>query len=153
MGRYQGERWLVPLAGPVIVGVEPFFQKRPVQGAVAKTPFLSISAILERTKRFYDLKFEPSVDLVTSQGSHRCSVVTGEKRPNVSLPIPRAVKVWADIETAFARKIELGWDAHDGGAWLAASAELIDQPELPDDFFQHQSHHKSERRVISNREE
>lgn len=153
IGRYRGEHWLVPRVGPVIVGREPFLKKRLFQNAVAETPLLSISAVLERTKRLYDLKFEETVDLETRAGNHPCSLVTGIRKKRVSRAVPQTVKVWADQETGFVIKVELGWEPDDQAAWSSATAEWVDSPDLTEDFFQHQAHHGSERRVLEQESE
>ncbi len=148
IGSYRGEQWLVPRAGPVMVGREPYLKQRLLQHAVAETPFLSISSVLERTKRHYNLKFEKAVDLVTPQGIQRYSLVTGGRKKKVSTFIPHTVKVWAEQETGFVKKIELVWEPDDQAAWISATAEWVDSPELSEDFFQHQAHHDSKRRVM-----
>ena len=148
MGSYQGEQWAIPRVGPVIVGRDSLAKMRMLQNAVAETPILSITAVLERTKRFYDLKYEKSVDVVLRQGEEQCSLVTGVRRTDARSSVPQSVKVWADQETGFVKKIELGWLPTDRSTWASATAEWIDSPDLDDDFFQHQAHHHPERRVI-----
>lgn len=148
-GSHEGQQWVVPRVGPVLVGGEQsFFEKRGLQANLIETPFLSIATVLERTKRFYDLNFEPSEERVVGDQSYRCSVVTGKRKPHVARAIPEFVEVWVDSESGFARKIQLKWDPEDNSRWLEASAEWIDSPRLPDDFFQHQTHHDPQRAVV-----
>jgi hypothetical protein len=148
MGSYQGEQWSIPRVGPVIVGRDSLAKNRMLQNAVAETPILSITAVLERTKRFYDLKYEQSVVVVLRQGEEQCSLVTGVRRTDARSNVPQSVKVWADQKTGFVKKVELGWLPTDRSTWTVATAEWIDSPDLEDDFFQHQAHHDPERRVI-----
>ena len=148
-GSHEGQHWVVPRVGPVLVGGDQsFFEKRGFQANLTETPFLSISKVLERTKRFYDLTFEPTEERVVGDQSYRCSVVTGKRKRDVELAIPEFVEVWVDAESGFARKIQLKWDPDGHSRWLEASAEWIDSPRLPDDFFQHQAHHDPQRSVI-----
>lgn len=141
------ERWLVPRAGPVIVGREGMLRRELPKQRVLETPFLSVSRILERMKRFYSLSVESQ--MVEHQGQPlECLQITGTRLASVSTRLPQTVDVQTNKDTGFAIGVRLVWGDKDESRWSDASAVLVDQPDLPPDFFDHAAHHDSQRVVL-----
>lgn len=155
LGGHGSDRWLVPRLGPVLVGSEGLLKTQLPNKAVVETPFLNVETILDRIKRFYDLKLTAAVNLEEPNGTNeetvsiQCDHIAGTRLLPTRVSIPMHVELWADLETGFARRIEMRWEeSNSDSRWLKATARLIDTHDLAADFFDHTAHHDADRKVI-----
>ena len=148
MGGRGDQRWIVPGFGPVLVGGKDLLNKAVPKTQVLQTPFMSVSRILERTKRFYELTMQSDVQLKQAERTINCQYIVGTRIQSPRFVIPEQVEIWANPETGFAQRVRLVWDKNDKSRWLEATADLVGTPTLPDDFFDHTAHHEPDRNVI-----
>ena len=140
--------WLVPRLGPILIGNEELFLRKMPQKPVIETPFMSVERILQRTRKFYKLSIEPSE--ITVQGVvYPCKLIVGQRRRYVSNPkVPERVRIWTDEESGYAKRLELNWSQEDSTIWLNASAEMVATPNVDLEFFDHETHHEGDRKVV-----
>jgi hypothetical protein len=148
IGGQGSERWVVPRFGPVLVGQEDLFNRHLPNSTILETPFLSVTTILERIRRGYDLQLVAGVPLVEGETTVMCDKIVGTRIRQFPIAAPQNVELWADQESGFARRIELKWgNDNSDSRWLEASAQLMGTPDLPEDFFDHSGHHSADRAV------
>lgn len=146
IGSRGKERWIVPRFGPVQIGNESLLKRTALNQPLISTPFLTVSTILDRIKRSYDLELTAGVSLTEEHAPVVCDHIVGKKSRETQAVIPEHVELWTDTQTGFARRIELRW-YDDQARWLEATAQLVDTHDLPAHFFDHTGHHDADRRV------
>ncbi len=148
IGGQDGEHWIVPRFGTVLVGDEELFKRPMLNNLDLETPFMSVAAILERIRYGYDLVLHPDVELKVGSKQTNCEHIVAIRKSRARPSIPERVEFWADRDSGFALRIELSWGPESQESrWLTASAQLIGTPALPDNFFDHRGHHASDRPV------
>jgi len=152
LGGNGDTRWHVPRIGAVQIGPEGFLNNRLAGKSVIETPFLTVSTILDRITRFYELKLTSGVELTEAESTVTCDHIVGERSANPRAAnarvIPEHVELWADNQTGFARRVELTWDESGNNVgWLEATAQLVGTPDVASNFFDHTAHHEPDRRV------
>jgi len=153
LGGDDHERWVVPRAGPVLIGADGLLGRWFRNRRKIRTPFLRTSTILKRLQSAYDLQMRSSVKLTSRQADESeviCDYVVGTRQQSASLPhIPDRINLWANKRTGFAHRVELQWDDPKSAIGITSVAiELVDTPEVSDDFFEHFGHHDTQRRII-----
>ena len=145
LGGHGQQRWIVPRLGPVIVGREGLLRPWIRRRKVVETPFLMVSAMLQRLRRSYRLELQPPTQI---EGVS-CDHVVALRREDADPKLPDRVELWGDRKQGFAQRIAVHWERADGApGYLHATARLIGTPDLPENFFHHQAHHAEKRRVI-----
>ncbi len=157
IGANPQEYWIVPPRGPVTTGgsriVEAWLAKRERLA----TPYLHITTMLQRLSEGYELQMLP--EEVIDDGSRpgekvRCRRVQGTLlpsrfRPGVKKLLPKAIDLWADKATGFARRIVLDWQLPAKKIGCSRMTVTYAGPgNVTPDWFEHSSHHDN-RRVIS----
>ena len=153
----EGENnWVVPAVGPVIEGDTTSLSRWLKRKPELSTPYLHVSTILERMGNGYKLTNHRAETIAGPDGREvQCRHIEGRLRKVVDLRdfedrIPDRIELWADVETGVAIKVIASWDLDaDEAGRLSITAQLVDHPELPDDWFQAEGHYQGQRRRIS----
>jgi len=153
----EGRRsWMVPPTGAVRVSDDPRAFLRLLRGAALPDrggdfrlarqrealPFLSLTALLERGARSYDLKLLPPEGLGDEGGL--CQHVRGKRRGGEE-GLPEAVEVWARADTGVVRRVVL--HLGEGPAARRLTLELTGEEALPAGWYEHTAHQDAERPV------
>lgn len=156
LGANERECWVVPVQGPVLVGGPRLLEHWTRDHAPQSSPFLHIASILERMSRRYRLQRLPDEELSpvdTRAGSTtRCQRVVGELQLDDSETggLPARIELWIDPRDGVAQRVELDWALRPEQAGRSRLVvELVARPELPDDWFEHSSHHGADRPVLA----
>jgi hypothetical protein len=105
-------------------------------------PFLSLTALLERLARSYDLKLLPPEAL--GEGEGPCQHVRGTRRGGEEGG-PEGIEVWVRPDTGVVRRMVLHLGEGPGARRL--SLELTGEGSLPAEWYEHAAHHDAERPV------
>ncbi|MEO1525277.1 MAG: hypothetical protein AAFX06_07565 [Planctomycetota bacterium] len=136
------QSWAFRENGPVHTSTDLSRFRGGVPGQQQDFPFLNIYAHLSRLRTGYEVELQE-----VQQGSNRTRL-TG-RRKSREVRGPKRVEIWFDPDSGTVYGMLLDGLRRGGGGPKSIMLELVDQSKLPVDFFSHQSHHESERRVIS----
>ena len=156
IGGEGDNNWVVPAVGPVIEGDPSSLSRWLKRKPELSTPYLHVSTILERMGNGYKLTNHREETITGLDGTEvRCRHIEGRLRKVIDVRdfedrIPDRIELWADVETGVAYKVVASWDLDsDQAGRLSITAQLVDQPELPGDWFQAEGHYQGQRRRIS----
>lgn len=137
--------WLVPPIGPVLVNEDQDLIKKWLQEKVVSTPFLQITSILERMADKYDLEKLPAEKLPDLEGTdadikwQRIRGTTKDRKTDG----PKTIELWSHPRTGAAQRLILDWQGTPGKANVnQITLDLIGQPKLADDWYEHSGHHQ-----------
>ncbi|WP_404306070.1 hypothetical protein [Neorhodopirellula lusitana] len=140
-GRYS---WSFREDGPVHVTEDLNRFRGGMPGGQHDMPFLNIHAHLSQLKVGYD------VELIDLQESTADSVSLSQlncARKSNDVRGTKWVKIWFDPKNGTVHKMMLDGLPRGRGGPKSVMLELIDQSDLGQDFFSHDSHHLPERKV------
>ncbi len=151
IGKNDRQAWVVPERGPVLVGDQQRVERWLADRKAVTTPLLHLPTVLQRMAERYVL--EPLEDTVWqaagSDDRRRCRRVLGQLS-EAQPAAPQTVELWADAETGSVCRLILSWHrAAETPGPIQITVELLGQPKVPADWFEHTGHHGPERRVIS----
>ncbi|MEI8039455.1 MAG: hypothetical protein WCJ14_13795 [Verrucomicrobiota bacterium] len=136
--------WCIRGDGPVRTSADPYHFGAGVLAGRQDTPFLELRTQLEELRRFYQLDwFTPPADPATPgrlkglRGSRHTAAQGG----------PREIELWFDPVTGQIHRMLLNGLPRGAGGPSSIALELTATAPLPPDFFHHQAHHESSRRV------
>ena len=156
LGGDGDQTWALPPIGPIVEGDHPELSRWLKRKPDLSTPYLHVSSILERMGNGYKLTKHGEATLIDAGGREiRCRHIVGRLRRAVDVRdvndrIPDRIELWASLESGVAQKVVATWDLDPGAAGrVSMTVELLDHPELSDDWFQPEGHYEGERRRIS----
>lgn len=132
--------WSVPPSGAVRVSNDPLRFRGPVPGHQHGIPFVNLRSDLVQLRDAY---------VVTSLGSDatgKRGLLAVKKSPEYRGP--NQVELWYDHNTGVIHRMVFKGMPKARGGPDSVSVELLNQRELGANFFTHQAHHASDRRVI-----
>ncbi len=138
--------WSFRENGPVHVSTDLSRFRGGMPGNQQDMPFLNIHASLSRLKIGYDVELMEQQD--TAADGTVFSMLSCVRKSDDVRGVKR-VDVWFDAESGTVHKMLLDGLPRGRGGPKSVMLELIDQSELPDKFYSHESHHEAERRVKS----
>ncbi|MCA9136880.1 MAG: hypothetical protein KDB00_08975 [Planctomycetales bacterium] len=115
-----------------------------VPGSQQDMPLLNIHANLSQLKIGYDI--ELADDQETGTDGTLLSRLTCIRKSN-EVRGPKQVEVWFDAEDGTVHKMLLDGLPRGRGGPKSVMLELVDQPDLPSDFFTHDAHHEPGKRI------
>ncbi|WP_404309397.1 hypothetical protein [Neorhodopirellula lusitana] len=135
-------RWIVPPVGPVLTGDENLIASA-LQSEGLGTPLLHLQTLLTRMAQDYDLELLDDnfiADPRNPSEQIRCRHVAGI-RTGDDVMMPTRIDLWANDQSGVAERVELQWPEGDD-SWLPLrwQIELVDFPELADDWFKFHGH-------------
>jgi len=137
--------WSVPIQGRVRVSDNASRFQSGMPGNQHAIPFINLHDDLEQIRGAYNIQWLDSES--DSQASHleqRC-LIAQKKSPEHRGP--KHVEIWFDADTGIITELLLDKLPQGKGGPETVLLELIDQSELAEDFFEHTSHHDSNRKV------
>lgn len=138
--------WSFREDGPVHVSTNLHRFRGGMPGNQQDMPMVNIHANLTQLKIAYD------VELLEEQETTHDNIVLSQLscvRKSTEIRGVKRVNVWFDAENGTVHKMLLDGLPRGRGGPKSVMLELIDQSELPPDFFSHDSHHEPGRRVKS----
>ncbi|MEM9367567.1 MAG: hypothetical protein AAGD07_16365 [Planctomycetota bacterium] len=139
------QSWAFRETGPVHISSDLGRFRGGVPGQQQDIPFLSVHALLSQLTTGYDM--ERGDEPLGVGESHPLSQLIGVRRSR-EVRGPKRVELWFDRESGTVHEMLLEGLPRGGGGPKSLRLKLIDQSELPADFFSHRSHHEPERKVI-----
>lgn len=133
--------WAIPPRGRVRVSRDPDRFRGAVPGQQHAIPFIDMRASLEQLADAYDLRVDQTI---AEDGTRQLDAV----RLADASGGPKEVTVWYDAESGVIQRMQLSRLPRNQGGPRSVVLELVEQRELDDEFFQHSSHHSSDREVI-----
>jgi hypothetical protein len=150
-GRRENEFWFVPTVGPVIASEDPAWSRDVLSEMQISTPYLQVTSVLAPMKDLYRLEDLPSEELPTVAGGAerqffrrvRGTLLDDDSR------LPQSIDLWLEPRTKLARRLLLVWEAGTGPAGIQqVTFDLASTDPLPDNWYEHSSHHDASRIVI-----
>ncbi|MGB2499928.1 MAG: hypothetical protein ACPIA2_09540 [Mariniblastus sp.] len=137
--------WSVPPKGRVQVSdnVERFRGEMP--GNQHAIPFITLQDDLKQIRGAYNIQWRDS-ELASEKSRSGQHCLVAEKK-SAEHRGPKYIEIWFDMETGTIFEMLLDKLPQAKGGPKTVLLELLDQSEMPDDFFQHTTHHDSNRRV------
>lgn len=138
----DGERsWALPPQGKVIVSRDLERFRGPLPGHQHGLPFVNLKSDLKQLREAYDLALLPE-DQKKGQYGLVCIKKSHEYRG------ARQVLLWYDAKTGVIRKMQFEGLPQARGGPASVAVDLVEQGRKPDRFYQHASHHDSNREVV-----
>jgi hypothetical protein len=150
LGSNGHEPWIVPPRGPVFVGGPGMLEQWIDEHREVTAPVLHVTTILERMAEHYDLEKLPAEAPpgAAATSAVQCDRVRGILRSDAPR-LPQTVDLWADAETGVARYLILDWNVGPEAMGVQkVEVDLIDEPTVADDWFEHDGHHADRRPVL-----
>lgn len=137
--------WSVPPKGRVRVSndVERFRGAMP--GNQHAIPFINLHDDLQQIRDAYDIQWLDPASGTPELGKGQSCLVATKK--SVQHRGPKYVEIWFDSETGVIVELLLDKLPQAKGGPETVLLEMIDESDLPEDFFEHTYHHDSNRKV------
>ncbi|MEM1225544.1 MAG: hypothetical protein AAGJ40_07590 [Planctomycetota bacterium] len=139
------QSWAFRENGPVHTSTDINRFRGSVPGGQQEIPFLNIHAHLLQLRTGYDVQLS---DKQQELGNRKLLSQLIGVRKSRDVRGPKRVEIWFDTVTGTVHEMLLDGLPRGGGGPKSVLLKLVDQSDLPADFFSHESHHESERRVI-----
>lgn len=140
------QSWAFRENGPVRTSTNLNRFRGGLPGQKQDIPFLNIHAHLSQLRTGYEIELgDKQADAI--DGTALSQLLGVRKTRDVRGP--KQVEIWFDPDNGTVHKMLLDGLPRGGGGPKSVMLELIDQSDLAPQFFSHESHHESGRRVIS----
>lgn len=136
------QSWAFRESGPVHTSTDLSRFRGGVPGQQQDFPFANIYTHLSKLRTGYDIQ------LTEVQETKKRARLVGIRRSR-EVRGPKRVEILFDPDSGTVYGMLLDGLRRGGRGPKSVMLKLVDQSELPVDFFAHQSHHEPERRVIS----
>jgi hypothetical protein len=150
LGKEADEAWVVPAMGPVRAGDQLAFNRWLESREELSTPYLHVTTVLHRMSRGYRLTQQGFETIDRPDGSRsRCRRIVGNLKESASQKLPATIQLWADDESGVAMRLTASWNLPpDQAGRESVTIQLIEQPDLPEDWFRAAGHYREPRRVL-----
>lgn len=139
LGSSNGNAWVVPPLGPVILGGTRNLMAWVAQREDVATPYLHLATLLERMRESYELSAFPPAELRINNEIILCRHVLGIRRNKGQDSFPDRIELWADSRTGVAMKVLATWNNDELGR-ESVTVEFRENIELADGFFSPDQH-------------
>jgi hypothetical protein len=136
--------WSFRENGPVHVSTDLNRFRGGMPGNQQDMPFLNIHANLSQLKVGYDVELADQQK--NAADGRLLSQLTCVRKSN-DVRGPKQVDVWFDAEDGTVHKMLLDGLPRGRGGPKSVMLELVDQSDLPSDFFSHDAHHEPGKRI------
>lgn len=133
--------WALPPKGKVIVSRDLERFRGPLPGHQHGLPFVNLKSDLQQLREAYDLALLPEDQKKGLNG------LVGFKKSH-EYRGARQVLIWYDGKTGVIRKMQFEGLPQARGGPASVAVDLVDQGRKPDRYYQHSSHHDSNREVV-----
>ncbi|MDB5339007.1 MAG: hypothetical protein JWN70_4626 [Planctomycetaceae bacterium] len=153
--------WAVPQIGPVLVSRENGPLKDWLNQFQVSTPYLQLTTVLTNLRDRYTVQELPAENLASTtqeatgqrfrriHGTSRVgSMQTGS---SIAKLLPGDIDLWVHPITGEVRRLVLNWPALPSGVPRTVQRvtfDLVNIDPQPVDWYQHQPHHRPERRIV-----
>ena len=140
------QSWAFRENGPVHTSTNLNRFRGGLPGQQQGITFLNIHAHLSQLRTGYEIELgDEQADAI---GGTALSKLMGVRKTR-DVRGPKEVEIWFDSDNGTVHKMLLDGLPRGGGGPKSVMLELIDQSGLAPQFFSHESHHESRRRVVS----
>lgn len=139
------QSWAFRENGPVRTSTDLSRFRGGVPGQQQDIPFFDVHALLSQLRTGYDVELG---DEQRKLGVQESLVQLVGVRKSRDVRGPKQVEIWFDPDSGTVHEMLLDGLPRGGGGPKSVMLKLIDQSDLPVDFFSHESHHEPEREVI-----
>jgi len=138
--------WLIRPRREVLVSNDPQAFRIPVPVDLADLLTLDFSDTLQRIRERYKIKYLGTVPVEQDQDVSWAYLHA--TKPNRRFRGPRVIRIWAHPDTGLLRRIEFAdIRLQDDPEPKKLILDLLDQKQLPDDWFTHSAHHPADAEV------
>jgi hypothetical protein len=140
--------WLIRPRREVLVSDNPQAFRIPMPADLADLLTLDFGETLQRIRERYKIKHLGTVPV--EQGQEASWAYLHATRQNRRFKGPRVIRIWAHPDTGLLRRIEFADIRLQGDAEpKKLILDLVDQKQLPNDWFTHSAHHPADAEVDS----
>ena len=138
--------WLIRPRREVLVSNDPQAFRIPMPEDLADLLTLDFGDTLQRIRERYKIKYLGIVPVEQDQDTSWAYLHA--TRPNRRFRGPRVIRIWAHPGTGLLRRIEFAdIRLQDDPEPKKLILDLLDQKQLPDDWFTHSAHHSADAEV------
>lgn len=150
LGRSGDRAWVVPAFGPVLEGDSLGLDRWAASHGDLKTPYLHLTAMLERMERGYRLKEGPREVVRRPDGTAvTCRHISGKLRLLAGRSLPAEIGLWAEESSGMAERLTAVWRPGSNPAGREElQMEFVGTPELTDEWFLASGHSGGSRRTV-----
>ena len=151
IGKNGQTTWVVPAIGPVLTGNDVALNRWLNSQEQFSTPYLHVTTILARMSRGYRLrKLGESTIRSVAGNDVSCRHVVGELKSEANQSLPATIELWSDAESGVAQRIVARWSLSESDSGREKVViEFVDQPDLPDQWFEAEGHYSGLRSKIN----
>jgi hypothetical protein len=140
--------WLIRPRREVLVSDDLQAFRIPVPVDLADLLTLDFSDTLQQIRERYRVKYLGTVPV--EQDKDASWTYLHATKPNRRFRGPRVIKIWAHPDTGLLRRIEFAdIRLQDNPKPMKLILDLMDQKQLPNDWFTHSAHHPADAEVDS----
>jgi hypothetical protein len=135
--------WAIPPHGPIRISKHPETFNRDLPGHEHSIPLVNISQGLAQIQKAYAIQVLPATE-VDGESPSESILIASKKRGERG---PKRIEIQYDSQTgriSQMRFVEMPY----GPERLTVRLTLMDEPNLPSDFFHHSHHHSSDQEII-----
>jgi len=138
--------WLIRPERPVLVSNNPQAFRIPMPEDLANLLTLDFSDTLQQIRELYKIKYLGTVPVDQAQGTSWAYL--DARQQHRKFKGPRVIRIWAHPDTGLLRRIEFA-DIHlqDNPEPKKLILDLMDQKQLPENWFKHTAHHSEDAEV------
>ncbi len=138
--------WLIRPRHTVLVSNDLQAFRIPMPGDLANLLTLDFSHTLQQIRERYKIKYLGTVPV--EQGQEASWAYLHATRQNRRFKGPRVIRIWAHPDTGLLRRIEFADIRLQGNPEpKKLILDLVDQKQLPNDWFTHSAHHPADAEV------
>jgi hypothetical protein len=139
-------RWLIRPDKPVLVSSDPQAFRIPMPPELAAILSMNLKATLLQIRDHYRVRCVEDASGQAQQTGMVCHLIAEKVGRNV--PGPGNIEIWADAKSGLLHRIEFAGIHLQGDPSLKRLIiELVDQKQLPDDWFTRQAHQEKDAQV------
>lgn len=151
IGGDDQQRWIVPPRGPIVLGGENLIGGWLARKSIA-SPYLHLNTLLNRMSRAYDLEMLPEETIESASVSAERFIPCVHVRGLIRQPrhnLPNTIDLWADSASGIAQRVVLQWPRNNSSVGpLRWTLDLVEPPNVPDNWFDYSGHAPPDRPVI-----
>ena len=133
------QSWTFTGDGSVFVGDDPNLFRRDLPGSNQDLPFVNLHDQFEELRKGYDIDLSEDDEL----GLQHLQAIKKSRE----FRGPREVHIWFDSDSGIVRRLEFRRPVNQGTGRRVVRLELVEESQLPSDFFSHSAHHEPGRPV------
>lgn len=138
------QSWAFRENGPVHVSSDLSRFRGGIPGQQQGIPFMNIHLHLSQLNEGYEIELDS--DTSRSANGTELSLLSGTRKSR-DVRGPKKIEIWFDESNGTVHEMTFIGLPRGGGGPKTVSLKLIDQSDLGEDFFSHESHHEPDHRI------